>query len=128
MWFRFSCSLDVRNSGGLPEQPVHEPFRTVYVPEPLAGVVEGFRWALLGSELIRLSQCVVGLVGDGGFAVVSGRFLFPPHGKEPRGPDLMKPIIESRVLESAHRLHGRGRGYRTLRDTLTETAGNTWRG
>ena len=35
----------------------------------------------------------------------------------------MKPIIEVQGIGKRYWLHGRGRGYRTLRDTLTETAG-----
>jgi lipopolysaccharide transport system permease protein len=33
-----------------PTSLLHEPWRTVYGLNPMAGVVEGFRWALLGTE------------------------------------------------------------------------------
>ena len=33
-----------------PSSLLREPWRTVYGLNPMAGVVEGFRWALLGSQ------------------------------------------------------------------------------
>ena len=33
-----------------PSSLLSEPWRTVYAVNPMAGVVEGFRWALLGTE------------------------------------------------------------------------------
>jgi lipopolysaccharide transport system permease protein len=35
-----------------PSSMLHEPWRTLYGLNPMAGVVEGFRWALLGSPLL----------------------------------------------------------------------------
>ena len=32
-----------------PSSLLHEPWRTLYGINPMAGVVEGFRWALLGT-------------------------------------------------------------------------------
>jgi lipopolysaccharide transport system permease protein len=33
-----------------PSQLLGEPWRTIYALNPMVGVVEGFRWALLGAE------------------------------------------------------------------------------
>jgi lipopolysaccharide transport system permease protein len=33
-----------------PSSSIPEPWRTVYGINPMAGVVEGFRWALLGTD------------------------------------------------------------------------------
>jgi lipopolysaccharide transport system permease protein len=46
-----------------PSSLLGEPWRTLYALNPMAGVVEGFRWALLGAEtqpggMIAVSTCV----------------------------------------------------------------------
>lgn len=53
-----------------PSSLLEEPWRTVYGINPMAGVVEGFRWALLGTEtrpgpmiLASAAACLVLLVG-----------------------------------------------------------------
>jgi lipopolysaccharide transport system permease protein len=33
-----------------PSSLLHEPWRTVYGLNPMVGVIEGFRWSLLGSS------------------------------------------------------------------------------
>ena len=58
-----------------PSSLLHEPFRTIYALNPLAGVVEGFRWALLGSSQTPTSMLVVSSA-MAVFAVVSGAFYF----------------------------------------------------
>ena len=58
-----------------PSSLLHEPFRTVYALNPLAGVVEGFRWALLGSSHTPIAMVVVSSA-MAVFAVVSGAFYF----------------------------------------------------
>jgi len=56
-----------------PSSLLEEPWRTLYGINPMAGVVEGFRWALLGTEtapgpLILVSAVVaVGLLVSGAF-------------------------------------------------------------
>jgi len=35
-----------------PSSLLHEPWRTIYGLNPMVGVVEGFRWALLGAETV----------------------------------------------------------------------------
>lgn len=58
-----------------PSSLLSEPWRTVYGLNPMAGVVEGFRWALLGSEtvpgpMVGVSAVVAGLL------LVSGAMYF----------------------------------------------------
>ncbi|MFQ5814165.1 MAG: ABC transporter permease [Anaerolineae bacterium] len=56
-----------------PSSLLDEPWRTLYGINPMAGVVEGFRWALLGTEtapgpIVLVSALVaVGLLVSGGF-------------------------------------------------------------
>jgi len=56
-----------------PSSLLDEPWRTVYGINPMAGVVEGFRWALLGTEtapgpIVLVSALVaVGLLVSGAF-------------------------------------------------------------
>jgi lipopolysaccharide transport system permease protein len=46
-----------------PASLLHEPWRTVYALNPMVGVVEGFRWALLGtSTTVGAPEAVSGLV------------------------------------------------------------------
>ena len=52
-----------------------EPWRTLYGLNPMAGVVEGFRWALLGTQtgpglMVGLSALVAVLL------LISGAFYF----------------------------------------------------
>jgi lipopolysaccharide transport system permease protein len=58
-----------------PSSLLSEPWRTVYGLNPMAGVIEGFRWALLGTQtgpgpLIIVSSCVALLL------LISGAFYF----------------------------------------------------
>jgi lipopolysaccharide transport system permease protein len=53
-----------------PSSLLDEPWRTVYALNPMVGVVEGFRWALLGTEtapgammLVSSSVAIALLVG-----------------------------------------------------------------
>jgi lipopolysaccharide transport system permease protein len=56
-----------------PSSLLDEPWRTLYGVNPMAGVVEGFRWALLGTEtapgpIVLVSALVaVGLLISGAF-------------------------------------------------------------
>jgi lipopolysaccharide transport system permease protein len=58
-----------------PSSLLDEPWRTVYGLNPMAGVVEGFRWALLGTDsappAMVLTSAVVALA-----ILVSGAFYF----------------------------------------------------
>lgn len=56
-----------------PSSLLNEPWRTLYAFNPMVGVVEGFRWALLGTQtapgpIILVSACMaVGLLVSGAF-------------------------------------------------------------
>jgi lipopolysaccharide transport system permease protein len=58
-----------------PSSLLSEPWRTVYGINPMVGVVEGFRWALLGTEMnagpMLLVSCLAALL-----LLVSGAFYF----------------------------------------------------
>jgi lipopolysaccharide transport system permease protein len=58
-----------------PSSLLDEPWRTLYGLNPMAGVVEGFRWALLGTEtapgLMTLVSAVVAAA-----LFVSGAYYF----------------------------------------------------
>jgi len=58
-----------------PSSLLHEPWRTVYGLNPMVGVVEGFRWALLGSKtapgpIIAVSALAALII------LISGAFYF----------------------------------------------------
>ena len=58
-----------------PSSIVPERFRTFYALNPMAGVIEGFRWALLGKQhpdwtMVMISAAVVGIL------LMSGIFFF----------------------------------------------------
>jgi lipopolysaccharide transport system permease protein len=54
---------------------LHEPWRTIYGLNPMVGVVDGFRWALLGSgEAPGLSIWMS--VGVAMMFLISGAFYF----------------------------------------------------
>ena len=58
-----------------PSSLLSEPWRTIYGINPMAGVVEGFRWALLGTKTAPGSIIIVSsLVGLG--LLLSGAFYF----------------------------------------------------
>jgi lipopolysaccharide transport system permease protein len=55
-----------------PTNLLHEPWRTIFGINPMVGVVEGFRWALLGSEnpggvLITSSLMALFLLASGAY-------------------------------------------------------------
>jgi lipopolysaccharide transport system permease protein len=58
-----------------PSSLLHEPWRTVYGLNPMTGVIEGFRWALLGSnsrpEAILLVSSAAAIL-----ILISGAFYF----------------------------------------------------
>lgn len=58
-----------------PSSLLHQPWRTIYGLNPLVGVVEGFRWALLGANtapgpIIVISACMALII------LVTGAFYF----------------------------------------------------
>jgi lipopolysaccharide transport system permease protein len=58
-----------------PSSLLHEPWRTLFAINPMVGVVEGFRWALLGTQytpgaMFAVSACVTVLL------LISGAFYF----------------------------------------------------
>ena len=64
-----------------PSSLLHEPWRAVYGLNPMAGVVEGFRWALVGADtapgpVIIASSCAAFAVAD------RWSLLFPANGKD----------------------------------------------
>ena len=58
-----------------PSSLLNEPWRTVYGLNPMVGVVEGFRWALLGTQT-QPGPIVIASVGAALFLMVSGAFYF----------------------------------------------------
>jgi lipopolysaccharide transport system permease protein len=58
-----------------PASLVPEPWRLLYGLNPMVGVVEGFRWALLGSPVSVGGLLVVSTLGSLA-ALVSGAFYF----------------------------------------------------
>ena len=57
-----------------PSSLLPEPWRTLYGLNPMAGVVEGFRWALLGTEKPEAIVLVSALAAAG--LMVSGLYYF----------------------------------------------------
>lgn len=58
-----------------PSSILREPFRSIYGMNPMVGVVEGFRWSLLGTEVYHSTAMIVSTT----FAIllfVSGAFYF----------------------------------------------------
>ena len=58
-----------------PSSLLSEPWRTLYGLNPMVGVVEGFRWALLGTETAPGTAVVVSSV-MAGILLVSGTYYF----------------------------------------------------
>jgi len=58
-----------------PASSIPEPWRTIYGLNPMAGVVEGFRWALLGTDTAPGPMTVVSVVVALAL-LVSGAFYF----------------------------------------------------
>lgn len=58
-----------------PSSLLSEPWRTIYAVNPMVGVVEGFRWALLGSRSVASSTIAVSALAAL-VILVSGAFYF----------------------------------------------------
>jgi lipopolysaccharide transport system permease protein len=58
-----------------PSSLLSEPWRTVYGLNPMVGVVEGFRWALLGTQT-QPGPIIVASIGAAIVLMVSGAFYF----------------------------------------------------
>jgi lipopolysaccharide transport system permease protein len=58
-----------------PSTMLPEPWRTLYGINPMAGVVEGFRWALLGTKMTVGPMIVVSVVAAA-ILMMSGAFYF----------------------------------------------------
>ena len=58
-----------------PSSIIPEPWRTLYAVNPMVGVVEGFRWALLGVETRPGPMVIVSAIAAGAL-LVSGAFYF----------------------------------------------------
>ena len=66
-----------------PSSLVSEPWRALYGINPMATVIEGFRWALLETHGSRAYDCCLG--GGGGDPPAEWGLLLPAHGKDLRG-------------------------------------------
>ena len=64
-----------------PSSLLSEPWRTLYGINPMVGVVEGFRWALLGTQTapgpMLLVSALAALI-----VLVTGAFYFQADGKD----------------------------------------------
>jgi lipopolysaccharide transport system permease protein len=58
-----------------PSSLLHEPWRTVYGLNPMVGVVEGFRWALLGVQT-RPGGMLAASAAAALLLLISGAFYF----------------------------------------------------
>jgi lipopolysaccharide transport system permease protein len=58
-----------------PSSLLSEPWRTIYGINPMVGVVEGFRWALLGAKTAPGPMIIVSSVVSASI-LVSGAFWF----------------------------------------------------
>jgi lipopolysaccharide transport system permease protein len=58
-----------------PSSLLQEPWRTIYGLNPMVGVVEGFRWALLGSRISAWSIVLVSALAAL-FVLITGAFYF----------------------------------------------------
>jgi lipopolysaccharide transport system permease protein len=58
-----------------PSSMLEEPWRTVYAVNPMAGVVEGFRWALLGTDTAPGAMILVS-TATATIMLVSGIYFF----------------------------------------------------
>ena len=58
-----------------PSSLLSEPWRTVYGLNPMVGVVEGFRWGLLGTQT-QPGPIILASIGAALFLMVSGAFYF----------------------------------------------------
>ena len=70
-----------------PSSLLSEPWRTLYGLNPMVGVVEGFRWALLGVDTAP-GPMVAASVGRRDRSVGIRCVLLPPHGTHVRGRGL----------------------------------------
>ena len=89
----------------------------------MVGVIEGFRWALLGgTESAGLLILAFG-ADRRWLLLVGGRVLLPPHGTHLRGRGVTDAVTwrsASHDLGKQYRIGARAARYRTLRDTLVE--------
>jgi lipopolysaccharide transport system permease protein len=58
-----------------PSSLLHEPWRTLYGLNPMVGVVEGFRWALLGTKIAPGAEVLMSSVA-GVLILVAGAYYF----------------------------------------------------
>jgi lipopolysaccharide transport system permease protein len=58
-----------------PSTLLEQPWRTLYGLNPMAGVVEGFRWALLGTDTALGTMVLVSAVASVAM-LVSGAYYF----------------------------------------------------
>jgi lipopolysaccharide transport system permease protein len=58
-----------------PSSLLREPWRTIYGINPMAGVVEGFRWALLGTSQAPGAMFAISALAAA-LMLISGAFYF----------------------------------------------------
>lgn len=58
-----------------PSSLLHQPWRTLYGINPMVGVIEGFRWALLGAKTAPGPIIFVSAIAAT-FLMVSGAYYF----------------------------------------------------
>ncbi len=84
-----------------PLSVVSDRWRWLFALNPVTGVIEAFRWALLGSGEFPAPQLALGVVTD---AAAAGQraALLPPHGAHLRRRDLTGVEIPSAFLRFTH--------------------------
>ena len=74
---------------GFSSAVVPDKWRLLYSLNPVVGVIDGFRWCLLGGESRSLSARLLAEPGRGrGLLPLARHRLFPPDRKDLRGHDL----------------------------------------
>ena len=101
---------------------VPEQWRALYGLNPMAGVVDGFRWAMLGQSF-ELGGMFWDLAGCGVAAARQRIHLLPAHGTDVRGPGVSMGdyVITAEGLGKKYRIR-RAKKRRMFRDVLTESA------
>ena len=94
-----------------PSSLLSEPWRTLYGLNPMVGVVEGFRWALLGTKTAP-GPDDRGVGGRLAPAARGRRVLFPAHGKDLRGRGVSDGIELLARFASRGSASGTGSGER----------------
>ena len=113
--------LAVRHADRLPEQPAPRAVAHRVRPNPMAGVVEGFRWALLGTGTAPGPMLAVSSRRSPLLLLVGGALYFRRDGAHLRG----RGVAHGRSARSAstgsgkqYRIRAARQRYKTLRDSI----------